>query len=105
MPFPVSRVEAAVTDFFIENDLERETRPGALAQLRAEVARTASQLEHRVHDSASGVMEDARFLVRRTQHKINSRLGVSALIALGVGLVLGLAAAALSQDRARRRAR
>ena len=78
----------SMTDLFVEDDYEQQ--PGALDRLRAGVSR----LEHQMHDSASGAVEDARMLVRRAQHRVNAQLGRSALIALGLGLVLGLAAAA-----------
>lgn len=86
-----------MTDLFLEDEPER--RPAALETLRAE----ARRLERRIHNSASGAVEDARLAVRRTQHRINAQLGLAALIALGTGLVLGLAAAALSSLRHDRR--
>lgn len=84
-----------MTDLFVEDDFEE--RPSAFAKLRAGVFR----LEHQMHDSASGAVEDARMLVRRAQHRVNAQLGRSALIALGIGLVLGLAAAAALAVRGR----
>jgi hypothetical protein len=84
-----------MTDLFLEDD-DADLKPGALEKLRAEVSRMASRLEHRLHDTASGAVEDARLLVRRTQSRINSRLGMAALAALGIGLVLGMVAALIS---------
>lgn len=86
-----------MTDLFLEDDAPLE--PGALARLRAEVSRAANALERRLHDSASLAVEDARLMVRRTQHRINARLGTAALIALGAGVVLGLIAALATRSR------
>jgi hypothetical protein len=90
-----------MTDLYTEDADEFEAPISALERLRAELARAASQLEHIVHDSASNVMDETRFLALKARHKINSRLGVSALIAVGSGLALGLLAAALSSRRRR----
>jgi ElaB/YqjD/DUF883 family membrane-anchored ribosome-binding protein len=88
-----------MTDLYIENDPDPE--PGMLEQLRARLVR----LEHRMGDSASGAVEDARFLMRRTQHRINAQLGTAALVAFGAGIVLGLLATAVSAQRRRSRER
>jgi hypothetical protein len=45
-------------------------------------------------------MDETRMLVRRAQHRINSQLGVFALIALCAGVTLGLLAAAVFRGRA-----
>jgi hypothetical protein len=80
-----------MTDLFLEDEPER--RPEMLETLRAE----ARRLERRLHDTASGAVEDARLAVRRTQHRINSQLGLAALIAFGAGLAIGLIADLLSR--------
>ena len=88
-----------MTDIYTEDSDDLDTRPGAVELLRAEVARAASQLEHRIQASASNAMDETRMLARRAQHRINSQLGMAALIALGGGIILGLLAAALSTPR------
>jgi ElaB/YqjD/DUF883 family membrane-anchored ribosome-binding protein len=88
-----------MTDIYTEDPDEFDTRPGALEQLRAEVARARHELEHRIQSSASDVVDETRMLVRRVQHKVNSRLGSAALIAFGTGIALGLLAAILSGTR------
>jgi hypothetical protein len=79
-----------------------ETEITALDQIRAELRRIGSELERRVQSSASDVMDETRFLMRKAQHRINSQLGGSALIAICAGIVLGLAAAALLSSRSSR---
>jgi hypothetical protein len=97
---------APMSDIYTDDeDYERQTRPGALELLRAEAARFASQLEHRLAASASDVMDETRMLARRAEYRIHSRFGTAAVIALGSGMALGLLAAALSSRGARRRAR
>lgn len=91
-----------MTDLFLEDD-DEALKPGAVERLRAEIARMRSRLEHRLHDTASGAVEDARLLVRRTQSRINTRLGMAALAALGIGLVLGMIAALISARGGERR--
>jgi hypothetical protein len=88
-----------MTDVYTEDTDDYEAQFGALERLRAELARLASDLEHRIQASASGVMDETRVLARRAQHRINSQLGTSALVAIGAGLVLGLVAAALFARR------
>lgn len=88
-----------MTDVYTEDPDDFGTRPGALEQLRAEVARRTHRLEHRIHASASDVMDETRMLVRRAQHRINSQLGSAALIALCSGVALGLLAAMLVSTR------
>ena len=80
-----------MTDLFLEDEPDR--RPEMLETLRAE----ARRLERRIHDAASGAAEDARLAVRRTQHRINARLGTAALIAFGAGLAIGLIADLMSR--------
>ena len=94
-----------MTDIYTEEEYDYETRPGVVAQLRAEVARFASQIEHRLQASASDVMDETRMLARRAEYKIHSRFGAAALIALGTGVALGLIAAGLSSRSARRKNR
>jgi ElaB/YqjD/DUF883 family membrane-anchored ribosome-binding protein len=94
-----------MTDIYTEDPYDPEMRPGALAVLRAEAARLASQLEHRLQASASDVMDETRMLARRAEYKIHSRFGTAALIALGSGVALGLLAASLSSHGTRRRGR
>jgi hypothetical protein len=91
-----------MTDVYTEDSDEYDARIGALERLRMELARLASDLEHRVQASASDMMDETRFLARKAQHRINAQLGTSALIAIGAGLVLGLLAAALFAYRAGR---
>jgi len=90
-----------MTDLFLEDD--DDARPRALDRLRAEVSRRAGAIEHRLHDTASNAMEDARMLVRRAQRRINTHLGVSALAALGIGVALGLIVALIASQRGRER--
>lgn len=92
-----------MTDIYTEDSDEFDTRPGALEQLRAEVARATHRLEHRIQSSASDVVDETRMLVRRAQHRINSQLGSAALIALCSGVALGLLAAAFVGSRSSRR--
>jgi hypothetical protein len=92
----------SMTDVYTEDTDDYETQLGALERLRAELARLASDLEHRIHASASDMMDETRFFARKAQHRINSQLGTSALVAIGAGLVLGLLAAALFAHRASR---
>jgi ElaB/YqjD/DUF883 family membrane-anchored ribosome-binding protein len=95
-----------MSDVYTEDEpYDSDTQPGALAVLRAEAARFASQLEHRLQASASDVMDETRMLARRAEYKIHSRFGTAALIALGSGVALGLLAAALSSHSMRRRGR
>jgi hypothetical protein len=91
-----------MTDVYTEDTDDYETQLNALERLRAELARLASDLEHRVQASASDMMDETRFLARKVQHRINAQLGTSALVAIGAGLVLGLLAAALLAHRAGR---
>jgi len=88
-----------MTDVYTEDADDYETRLSALERLRAELARLASELERRVQASASDVMDETRFLARKAQHRINTQLGTSALVAIGAGLALGLLAAALFAHR------
>jgi ElaB/YqjD/DUF883 family membrane-anchored ribosome-binding protein len=88
-----------MTDIYTEDSDDPEMRPGALALLRAEAARFASQIEHRLQASASDVMDEARMLARRAEHRIHSRFGTAALVALGSGVALGLLAAVLLSHR------
>ncbi len=92
----------SMTDVYTEDNDDYETQIGALERLRAELARLASDLEHRIQASASDMIDETRFLARKAQHRINSQLGTSALIAVGMGLVLGLVAAVLFSRRAER---
>jgi hypothetical protein len=87
-----------VTDIYTE---DLDTPLGVLASLRLDARRLAAQLEHRFQASASNVVDETRFLALKARHRINSRLGMSALIAVGSGLALGLLAAALSTRRRR----
>ncbi|HWA02403.1 MAG TPA: hypothetical protein VG819_02640 [Rhizomicrobium sp.] len=89
-----------MSDVYIEDP--EETEVGALEHVRAELSRIASQLERKLQSSASGALDETRFLMRKAQHRINSRLGPSALVAICAGVVLGLAAAALLASRSRR---
>jgi hypothetical protein len=93
-----------MSDVYIEDPDDEQPRPGT-------IARTAHRLEDLVHryasdavDTARGArdnaVEEARFLTLKARHKINSRLGASAAIALGTGIALGLLAALLSSGRA-----
>lgn len=88
-----------MTDVYIEDPDDFGSQPGAVALLRAEIARAASRLEQRIQASASDIKDETLMLARRAQHKINSRIGVSAAIAFGVGVGLGLLAAALLSHR------
>jgi ElaB/YqjD/DUF883 family membrane-anchored ribosome-binding protein len=88
-----------MTDIYTDDDYEQRTRPGVLDFLRAEASRLVSRMEHRLQASASDVMDETRMLARRAEHKIHSRMGTAALIALGSGIALGLLAAALSSRR------
>jgi hypothetical protein len=90
-----------MTDIYTEDPYEPEMRPGVPELLRAEAARFASRIERRLQASASDVMDETRMLARRAEHKIHSRFGAAALIALGGGVALGFLAAALSSRRAR----
>jgi hypothetical protein len=94
--------KGAMTDVYTEDSDDLDARPGAVDLLRAGVARAASQLEHRIQASASNAMDETRMLARRAQHRVNTQLGMAALVALGGGIVLGLLAAALSTQRRRR---
>jgi hypothetical protein len=91
-----------MTDVYTEDSDEYDARIGALERLRLELARLASDLERRVQASASDMMDETRFLARKAQHRINTQLGTSALVAIGAGLVLGLLAAAMFAHRAGR---
>jgi hypothetical protein len=88
-----------MTDLYTEYPYDQPARPGALVLLRAEAARFALQIERRFQASASDIMDETRMLARRAEHKIHSRFGTAALIALGSGVVLGLLAAAFSSRR------
>lgn len=89
-----------MTDLYIEEPDDPQL--GGLEQMRAELARLKSQLEHKVQASASDVLDETRMLARRAQHYVNSRLGASALIAICAGVALGLLAAALVAARSAR---
>lgn len=91
-----------MTDIYTEDPDDFDATPGALEKLRAEVARARHQLEQRVQASASDVMDETRMLARRAQHRINSQLGASALIAVCTGVTLGLLAALLLAGRGSR---
>ncbi|MBV8978840.1 MAG: hypothetical protein JO261_13685 [Alphaproteobacteria bacterium] len=86
-----------MTDVYIEDP--QDGQHGALEEFRADMGRLVHQLERRVQDSAADVAAETRFLMHRTQRRINAHLGVSALIALSVGLTLGLVAAVMSASR------
>jgi hypothetical protein len=86
-----------MSDVYIEEP--EETHVGALEQFRAELSRLRSRLEHRLQASASDVMDETRMFARRAQHRINTQLGASALIAICTGVVLGLLAAIIFGGR------
>jgi len=88
-----------MTDLYIEEP--QEGRLTAVEQLRAEMGRLRHQLERLVQDSASDVAMETRVLMHRARRSINARLGISALIAIALGLMIGLIAAALSPGRRR----
>ena len=54
-----------MTDVYTEDTDDYETQLNALERLRAELARLASDLEHRVQASASDMMDETRFLAER----------------------------------------
>ena len=91
-----------MTDVYTEDTDDYDAPQGALDRLRADLRRLAHQLERRVQSSASDVLDETRFLARKAQHRINTQLGTSALVAIGAGLVLGLLAAALFAHRSSR---
>jgi len=82
-----------MSDAYFEDP--QDDQIGALDQLRAELARLKSEVEHRIQASASDVVDETRMLARRAQHKIRSQFGLAALIAVCTGVALGLVAAAI----------
>jgi hypothetical protein len=85
-----------VTDVYIEDSDDYETRKGAIARMRAEADRMVSQLEHMIQNAGSDVADAARSRARYVERQIKSQFVLSAAIAIGAGLLIGAVVAGLS---------
>ena len=85
-----------MTDVYIEDPQDDESRMSAIARMRAEVDRMVQQLEQMVQHAGSDVADAARVRARYVERKIKSQFVLSAAIAIGVGLLIGALAAGLS---------
>ena len=92
-----------VTDVYIEDPEDHESRMGAIARMRAEVDRMVQQLEHMIENAGTEVADAARLRARYVERQIKSQFVLSAAIAIGVGLLIGGLVAGLSaRSRPRR---
>jgi signal transduction protein with GAF and PtsI domain len=85
-----------VTDVYIEDPDDQESRLSAIERMRAEVDRMVVQLEHMIQNAGADVADAARLRARYVERKIKSQFALSAAIAVGVGLLIGAAVAGLS---------
>jgi hypothetical protein len=88
-----------MTDVYIEDPDDEVPSPGTIERMRADLARMEHLAYRYAADTAGNVMDEARMVALRARRRINANLGVSAAIALGAGLTLGLLAAAISAWR------
>jgi predicted oxidoreductase len=86
----------SVTDVYIEDPEDYESRMSAIARMRAEVDRMVLQLEHMIQNAGADVADAARLRARYVERKIKSQFVLSAAIAIGVGLLIGATIAGLS---------
>jgi len=87
---------ASVTDVYIEDPQDDESRMSAISRMRAEVDRMVQQLEQMVQHAGSDVADAARVRARYVERKIKSQFVLSALIAIGAGLLIGAIVAGVS---------
>jgi ElaB/YqjD/DUF883 family membrane-anchored ribosome-binding protein len=87
---------ASVTDVYIEDPEDHESRLSAIARMRAEVDRMVVQLEHMIQNAGTDVADAARLRARYVERQIKSQFVLSAAIAIGVGLLIGAVVAGLS---------
>jgi len=85
-----------VTDVYIEDPQDDESRMSAISRMRAEVDRMVQQLEQMVQHAGSDVADAARVRARYVERKIKSQFVLSALIAIGAGLLIGAIVAGVS---------
>jgi ElaB/YqjD/DUF883 family membrane-anchored ribosome-binding protein len=85
-----------VTDVYIEDPEDQESRLSAIALMRAEVDRMVVQLEHMIQNAGADVADAARLRARYVERQIKSQFVLSAAIAIGVGLLIGAVVAGLS---------
>ncbi len=85
-----------MTDVYIEDPEDHESRLSAIARMRAEVDRMVLQLEHMIQNAGSDVADAARLRARYVERKIKSQFVLSAAVAIGVGLLIGAVVAGLS---------
>ena len=95
-PNPFARQGSNVTDVYIEDPDEHESRMSAIERMRAEVDRMVLQLEHMIQNAGAEVADAARLRARYVERQIKSQFVLSAAIAIGVGLLIGAAIAGLS---------
>jgi hypothetical protein len=97
---------ASVTDVYIEDPEDHDSRLSAVARMRAEVDRMVVQLEHMIQNAGSDVADAARLRARYVERQIKSQFVLSAAIAIGAGLLIGAVVAGLSaHSRGQRRLR
>ena len=85
-----------MTDVYIEDPQDDESRMSAISRMRAEVDRMVQQLEQMVQHAGSDVADAARVRARYVERKIKSQFVLSALIAIGAGLLFGAIVACVS---------
>jgi hypothetical protein len=85
-----------VTDVYIEDPEDHESRMSAIGRMRAEADRMVLQLEHMIQNAGADVADAARSRARYVERQIKSQFVLSAAIAIGVGLLIGAMAAGLS---------
>lgn len=85
-----------MTDVYIEDPDDHESSVGAIARMRAEADRMVLQLEHMIQNAGADVADAARLRARYVERQIKSQFVLSAVIAIGVGLLVGAAVAGLS---------
>jgi len=92
-----------MTDLYIEDPDEYDSGLNAVQRLRAEAGRVAHKLERALVDARDNAIGETRYLAHAARRRINANLGLSAAVALGVGVSLGLITALLvSLGRSRR---
>ena len=85
-----------MTDVYIEDPDDHESRLSAVARMRAEADRMVLQLEHMIQNAGAEVADAARSRARYVERQIKSQFVLSAAIAIGVGLLIGATVAGLS---------
>lgn len=85
-----------MTDVYIEDPDDHESRMSAIERMRAEADRMVLQLEHMIQNAGAEVAGAARSRVRYVERQIKSQYVLSAAIAIGVGLLIGAVVAGFS---------